>query len=440
MAENYPGTAVPFETYALPALYDPIMLGPGSESLQNTAQLYTAVSETFDKAVADLRAVMAKSQAVHEGEAADAARQHIARVTSVGEVGAEQARLATYALQEQAAYYARARVDMQAAADRAATDVPPPAFGTRVSVNPQVYTVKEEGRTLAVDAANLYQGNSNHNLSYIFQPFEPPTVAAPSTSIDARTQAPAWPGGGPSSVGPASAGPSRAGSSPAVAGPVPGGTDTAAASGVGGSGGSGPAVVPVVGGRSAGTVSTTKGSIPVSAGSGASTLRPGGLPASTSGAASVPGPRAAAAGRTSPTGAPVVGDPTAIGSGWVPGRPWTTRPGATAPLPGTGSTGPLGGGGGADASGRPGSATEPRSSSGRTPASALEEPAARTTSSTRAPSSGQHTPFMPMTGASSRGQDTEHTRPPWLIEDDPEAIWMSGIPPHGPAVIELVEE
>jgi hypothetical protein len=45
-----------------------------------------------------------------------------------------------------------------------------------------------------------------------------------------------------------------------------------------------------------------------------------------------------------------------------------------------------------------------------------------------------------MTGASSRGQDTEHTRPPWLIEDDPEAIWMSGLPPHGPAVIELVEE
>jgi hypothetical protein len=31
-------------------------------------------------------------------------------------------------------------------------------------------------------------------------------------------------------------------------------------------------------------------------------------------------------------------------------------------------------------------------------------------------------------------------RPTWLVEDDPEAIWMSGLPAHGPAVIEPLED
>jgi hypothetical protein len=47
---------------------------------------------------------------------------------------------------------------------------------------------------------------------------------------------------------------------------------------------------------------------------------------------------------------------------------------------------------------------------------------------------------MPMSGAGGRGQDTAHPRPPWLVEEDPEAVWLSGLPPHGPAVIEPLDE
>lgn len=129
MSEHYPGTSVPFESYALADLHDPVVLGPGSESLQATSQIYGSLAETLDKAVGDLDAVLVKSQHAQQGQAADAARQHILKVASAGEAGAEQSRLATYALQEQAAYFARARTDMVAAADTAATPVPvmPPA-------------------------------------------------------------------------------------------------------------------------------------------------------------------------------------------------------------------------------------------------------------------------------------------------------------------------
>ena len=41
---------------------------------------------------------------------------------------------------------------------------------------------------------------------------------------------------------------------------------------------------------------------------------------------------------------------------------------------------------------------------------------------------------MPMAGA-GRGQESEHTRPSWLLEDDPQAFWFSGIPEHTPGVI-----
>ena len=47
MSDNYPGTNVPFEGYALPDLHDPIVLGPGAESLQATSQVYGSLAETL---------------------------------------------------------------------------------------------------------------------------------------------------------------------------------------------------------------------------------------------------------------------------------------------------------------------------------------------------------------------------------------------------------
>jgi transposase-like protein len=52
----------------------------------------------------------------------------------------------------------------------------------------------------------------------------------------------------------------------------------------------------------------------------------------------------------------------------------------------------------------------------------------------RSTAGGHAMPFMPGT-AGARGQGTEHRRPPWLLEDGPEAVWLPGLPPHGPAVI-----
>ena len=83
--------------------------------------------------------------------------------------------------------------------------------------------------------------------------------------------------------------------------------------------------------------------------------------------------------------------------------------------------------------------SEPRSVSGRPPTPVPGEPSPSATSpSSRAANS--HAPFMPMGGAGGRVQDTEHRRPSWLVEDDPERFWMSGLPSHGPAVIEPLED
>ncbi len=42
----------------------------------------------------------------------------------------------------------------------------------------------------------------------------------------------------------------------------------------------------------------------------------------------------------------------------------------------------------------------------------------------------------PMMGAGGAGgQEQVHTRPWWLLEDDPEAFWFTGIPEYGPPVI-----
>lgn len=44
-------------------------------------------------------------------------------------------------------------------------------------------------------------------------------------------------------------------------------------------------------------------------------------------------------------------------------------------------------------------------------------------------------PFMGA-GAGCGNQNGEHRRPPWLLEDDPQAFWFRGIPHHVEPVIE----
>ena len=112
----------------------------------------------------------------------------------------------------------------------------------------------------------------------------------------------------------------------------------------------------------------------------------------------------------------------AASSGWVPGQPWSSRtPG------GAGAGGTTGGvtGRGVD---------DPNAGQG-TRAAPTTGSAAAATPTGRASAAGHGAPLMPMAGA-GRGQGgDEHSRPSWLLEDDPQAFWFAGIPEHGPAVI-----
>ncbi|MFC4942440.1 hypothetical protein [Pseudonocardia sp. GCM10023141] len=447
MPSDYPPTAVPFENFALPDLHDPIVQGPGFGGLEGAADVYMNLAETLDKASGDLRAVMTASLGVHEGEAADAGRQHIGKVAAAGDVGAAQARLATLAMQEQATYYARAALDMKAAAEAAGS------------------AGEEKARVQAVDAARLYETNSNHNLSTVFQAFEPPRIPAPDVSIAAAPHDPGWArssGGGAAAAGvpttPAATGlpngttgpgtlPTPA-AVPSMAGDPAPGANAAAVPGPG-TGGNAPTTVPPVGG----SPPTTTPSTTTPPGATPGTTRPG--PVTTSPSTVQPNPESLDRSRT-PSLPGVADDPGGVGrtnpkpvpagtgTPWTPGQPWSSRNNADLPLvpgaPGTGAgTGSRGGGSSLGADPRPG--TEPRPGAGRPSGLPASEPILNGTGASRAATAGQHgMPFMPMGGAGMGRQGGTHERPPWLLDADPDETWMSNLPEHGPGVLEPLED
>ncbi|MBW0117239.1 hypothetical protein I4J48_18530 [Pseudonocardia sp. KRD-169] len=103
------------------------------------------------------------------------------------------------------------------------------------------------------------------------------------------------------------------------------------------------------------------------------------------------------------------------GTGWIPGTPWSGR------TPAEGGTSGLRAGPAEPAApARPGAAAS--SSSG------AQGPGTGSRSATGG------TPFFPAAGA-GRGEGSEHTRPSWLVEDDPQAYWFSGLPDHTAGVI-----
>jgi hypothetical protein len=429
MPSDYRGTAVPFEQLALPDLCGPVLQGPGHGSLADTADVYRSIAEDLQRIAQDLRAVMTASQSAHEGEAADASRQHIGRVASVGEAGAEQARLAMQALQEQASYFSSTRNDMQAAADAVAGD--PKIFGIEL-----IRGIEDGARTIAVDAAHRYQDNSNYNLANVFQPFDHPDVPTPDVTIAATSQSAGF--GNAQGVGPVSAAMPHAG-------PVaPGGTPAP------------PTASPGVGSTSIPVGTFPVAPAPTGTGNQPNAPTPSGraatLPPSTPGASSSPRESTKSSpttpGVTPARFVPAEQDqragksPPADTPGWAPGQPWTSRTANTPMAPGLGAGARLADGSGGDGRVPERGAThgvEARSTTGRPSSSLTNDPIPQGSSSART-TSGSGTPFMPMSGAGGRGQDTAHPRPPWLVEEDPEAVWLSGLPPHGPAVIEPLEE
>lgn len=225
------------------------------------------------------------------------------------------------------------------------------------------------------------------------------------------------PGGGPgfeASGSPGAGGPGATG---------PGAGSGAGGPGAGGSGGAGQGV-PVAGGTGSGAGGAGRGRpravLPA-------TLRPA---SEDPDAGRYPNPDGR--GGTGSTGN-TRGDPAAPpSSGWQPGQPWSSRTPADAGTGAYGGSGPLGGRAVDDPYAAPGN--RPPGPTGSP--SAGSAPAGGPIRGT--PGSG--VPFFPGAAGAGRGEDSTHTRPSWLLEDDPQAFWLGNLPPHGPAVIGGTED
>lgn len=455
MADEYLQTGYPFHEYPLANMRDAVLAGPGYSPLENAASVYAAMADGLDEAVLGVRAALEILREGREGEAAFAAQQHIISVVSTGEAGSAQARLAVQALNEQASYFARVHLDMN-------------HLGTPSDGAGGFPVASDEVREAAVEASRRYEGNANFNYANMFQPFVPPPESGLDLSPAPPPPAVDWGGsGGTAGIGAAAAGggfapvgsadaPGALGGTASAAGA--GGTNPAGAAGAGGggagqivpgavprppgSGGIGPATAgpPGAGGAGPGRDGTgvPGGGAPGSGAGGAAAPKgpaPGWVPAPRPGQQPVPGARGGYGTGTGP------GQGRA-GGGWRPG--WTpTGAGPTGSGMGRtgaefgragGSAGEYGrAGGSAGEFGRAGgSSAESRPGLGRGPVPGEPMSPGRTGGSHGGMHGGM--PFLGG-GAGGGGQSGEHRRPAWLVEDDPDSIWLSGLPPHGPAVI-----
>ncbi|WP_433506423.1 hypothetical protein ACQP04_08010 [Pseudonocardia halophobica] len=418
MAERtYDGTAVAFEGMTLPEIRDPVATGPGPGSMRAAEQALAEVSRKLADVNAELEALEREYADAHEGEAAEVTRMYLRKLGEPGRVGTVMFQLAARALGDQAEYYTVANRELAALR---ATD----AYLGRTGNPHQV----DEQQQSAAHVANRYQENSNANLTTAFQAFTPLTLPTPDTAAVAPPAASGWPDDGGAAVPVA---PTAVATAPTGAGglPAPPGMPAPAASG--------PA--------DAATPSVAPAATPPS-------------PAAASGRAGMPS--AAPVHGTPPAGrapTPVAGlsRPTGAATPPLPSgdRPVARRapvdlpPGVLSPsVPrasvryGSAST--------AAPSARPleaGRTTAPRTTAPRlgepTPRLAPGErfrgadplaeqarpaPAARSTSS--------HLPYVPAgVGGARRGGP--HPRPDWLVEDDPEGVWLVDVPTYGPGVL-----
>lgn len=453
MATEYPGTAVPFPQMALPDLRDPVLSGPGHRALEDAVGSYHQFARSLSDAGGAVGALLTASRVAHEGEAAEVSQQALRTLSEPGRTGAEQSQVAARALEDQGSYVARVRADMQAAdpgptlsgrdAVAAAAAIPTVAPGV-AAVAVVGYVERQAAREQAAEAANRYQDNTNWNLGAGFQAFPAPGGPNP----DASPGAAGTPGGAPAfQIGPAALG---------TAGGAGTGVGSGAAAGsLPGGGAGGPAAGPVPtfpGMAGAGPGADGPGSGAGGAGVGrgqAGGAAIGGLPTSagrgpgvaTNGAGTG---GAAGSGTGSPARTPgIPAGPGPVGSG-VALSPQSYRPGTRGGDPGSGILAglpPLPGNGVIS----PG---DPATGDRRAPAwgSAVPDgPVDRATLDRQAPQPGGPAgraagtgqagmPFMGGVGA-GQGSDREHPRPPWLVQDDPEAFWFAGLPAHSDPVI-----
>lgn len=419
MAERtYSGTAVAFEGMTLPEIRDPVATGPGPGSMRAAEQALAEVSRKLADLNAELEALEREYADAHEGEAAEVTRMYLRKLGEPGRVGTVMFRLAARALGDQAEYYTVANREL--AALRAAD--------TYLGRTGNPHQLDEQQQS-AAHVANRYQENSNANLTTAFQAFTPLTLPTPDTTAVAPAAAPGWPDGGGTEV---PAAPTAVASAP----PGTGGSPTAPGM---------PAPIPS-GPPDLSTPAVAPAATPPS-------------PTAASGRAGMPS--AAPVQRTPPVGltpTPVAGLSRTVGPVTPPlpsgDRPLARRapvelpPGVLSPsVP--------------RASGRYGiSSTAPPSvrplegvrtaASSRTTAPRIGEPAPRLAPGERfrgadplaeqarpasaARSTSSHLPYVPA-GVGGTRRAEPHPRPDWLVEDDPEGVWLADVPAYGPGVL-----
>ncbi|MGQ0574087.1 MAG: hypothetical protein ACT4RN_07760 [Pseudonocardia sp.] len=410
MPGHYPGTHVPFaEDSFTPELYQQFLDGPGHPVVADAAYRYRVVGNLMLGAASTVRDAAARLREGYDGAAAEAVQAHLGRLAAAGEAGEAQAQFAHSALADQTGHVSAVQNDLRSTGGVGGY---PRDLGLP-------YDPGAAPRAQIVHAANRYQGNTNHVLDEVFAPFEPP-------STPAIGPAGAVPGGG--STG-----------GPAGAGGALGGLGGGLGAGVGGAGTNPAATLP-----SGASPTAPGGALPPPAGA------PGVPPAVTgsgvppvaalppSGRSGDPRPPANPSRTDSTRGLPGTGPARPGGSQtWQPGRSGLPSPGVPGgPYRGGAATGGPYRGGAATGESRPGGSG---AGPGRGPLVENQRPAAggpgsASPAGARQPGAG-HVPLGAGAGGVGVGQDDRHARPPWLLQDDPDAIWFAGLPAYVEPVI-----
>ncbi|MGQ0574695.1 MAG: hypothetical protein ACT4RN_10905 [Pseudonocardia sp.] len=444
MTSPYQPTALPVDHMALPEVRDPVLTDQKPAAFEGAESTYRDLALGLATARDDVHHVIAAAQAAHFGAAADAAAAHLRALAAPGDEAAVAASRAADALLDQSGYTARVHREM-ATADPGFT-VPgwvaeaahtvDPLLGKVVrpytDADAQEYAAAEQK---ARDELRLYQDATNSNLGARFAPFAPPPEPG------------AGGGGSAAAAGGVGGGSGLGGAVDALGGQggalAPAGAGGAGVGPAGGSGGAGSSGAGSSGAGSGGAGSSGAGSSrPGAGGVGpVGAVPPAAGPGGRSGPhpGSVPPPGGHLPGRHLPGGHLPGGH---LPGGTVPPRTRAPGPDHARPAPGPirppdaragganggirSGTSTYGPGPGA-APHHPPSRPDQQAPAGRSPGA----DAAR--AGTQRPAGG--VPFLPGAGAAGGGDDTTHQRPPWLLEDNPDAIWFAGLPAYTDPVI-----
>jgi len=488
MGERYSGTAVPFGAMSLREIRDPVTAGTGTESMNAAADALDSVARRLADLNGRMAAVERAYAEAHEGQAAEETKVYLRKLGEPGRVGEITFGSAGQALREQATYYDAARRDLAGIPD---TPGPPTRTAAALSDRHERAASDIAGRYQENSNANLTAAFESFTPISLpvpnSGPADTPQVAWPG--VDTTVS--------PMSV--ASTGPTAPPTSAAPGGVDAGGFAAAAGAGAsGGAAGPGTAALnPATRtGASRGGGSAGVGLDGAGAADGSSLSRRGGEASSRLGDGSAAGglARGSAAGRLG--GGSAVGGPASLGA--RAGDPGSAgRPGAGGPETGRGSglgaggraTGPtplraggdgllgprlprgadglygssdtgrpsrLGGSEDAAVRGRLGGSEEPGT---RGRLGGAEEPGTRGRAGElgtrgllgervsgavpaeegargggQARQSSSHLPIVPGSAAGLRPGESRR-RPAWLVEDDPEGVWLADVPPHGPPVL-----